>query len=119
MAKHLSIGKKGEEIAIEFLKKDGFEILETNWRHKKLEVDIIAKDGETLVFIEVKTRSTDFFGLPEEYVDYKKEKHLVNAATEYMISVNHEWAFRFDVVAILLRNENDWKVNHIKDAFFP
>lgn len=119
MAKHLETGKKGEALAVNFLQKIGFQILETNWRFRKLEVDIIAKDKDVLVFIEVKTRSTGFFGQPEEFVDPSKEKHLAKAASEYMALINHDWAIRFDVVAIILKNNTDWDLKHIKDAFFP
>ena len=119
MAKHLAKGKKGERIAVTYLEQHGFNILETNWRHKKLEIDIIAKDDQTLVFVEVKTRSTTLFGQPEEFVDTAKEKHLAQAAAAYMVEINHDWAIRFDVVAIVLKNEKDAEIKHIKDAFFP
>ncbi|MEO1261937.1 MAG: YraN family protein [Bacteroidota bacterium] len=119
MAKHLAKGKKGEEIAVTYLEENGFQILETNWRHKKLEVDIIAMDDQTLVFVEVKTRSTAIYGRPEEFVDAAKEKHLARAAAAYMVKINHDWAIRFDVVAILLNDKNNMQLNHIKDAFFP
>ncbi len=119
MAKHLEIGKKGEELAVDFLRTQGLQILERNWRFRKLEVDIIAKDKEVLVFVEVKTRSSKYFGEPEEFVDAKKEQFLSKAAVEYMALVKHDWAIRFDVVAILLKNNNQWGIKHIKDAFFP
>ncbi len=119
MAKHNETGKRGEEIAESLLREKGFTILETNWRHKRLEVDLIAKDGNVLVFVEVKTRSYDYFGKPEEFVDKKKERHLARAAAEYMRQTGHEWAIRFDVVSVLLKNENAWEVEHIRDAFFP
>lgn len=119
MAKHLETGKKGEAIAAEFLVSQGFQVLETNWRHRRLEVDLICKEGDVLVFVEVKTRSTDFFGLPEEFVDKKKEELLARAAVEYIHQVNHDWAIRFDVVAVVLKNESEWEVRHLRDAFFP
>jgi putative endonuclease len=119
MAKHLNTGKKGEAIAAEFLEANGFRILESNWRHRRLEVDLIGMDGDVLVIVEVKTRSTSFFGEPESFVDKKKEELLARAATEYMHKINHDWAIRFDVVSIILKNENDWEIKHIKDAFFP
>lgn len=119
MAKHLETGKKGEAIAQDFLEKNGFRILEANWRHRRLEVDLIGMDGETLVFIEVKTRSSLYFGEPESFVDKKKESLLAQAAVEYTHQINHEWAIRFDVVSIFLKNETQWEIKHIKDAFFP
>ena len=119
MAKHIETGRHGEELAVAFLEKAGFQILETNWRYRRSEVDIIAKDGEVLVFVEVKTRSYDYFGRPEEFVDKKKEGHLARAAAGYMQQTGHEWAIRFDVVAVLKKNENEWQVEHLPDAFFP
>ncbi len=119
MAKHNETGKRGEEIAEMLLRERGFTILATNWRHKHLEMDIIAKDGDVLVFVEVKTRSYDYFGKPEEFIDKKKEQHLARAAAEYMQQTGHDWAVRFDVVSVLLKNENEWQVEHIPDAFFP
>ncbi len=119
MAKHNETGKRGEEIAESLLREKGFTILETNWRHKRLEVDLIAKDGNVLVFVEVKTRSYDYFGKPEEFVDKKKERHLARAAAEYMRQTGHDWAIRFDVVSVILKNENAWEAEHIRDAFFP
>ena len=118
-AKHLLTGKKGEELAVDFLTMNDLTILETNWRYKRLEVDIIAKEGDILVFVEVKTRSYDYFGKPEEFVDNKKEKRLAKAAAEYMVLINHDWAIRFDVVSILMNKENQTEIKHIKDAFFP
>ncbi len=119
MAKHNETGKRGEEIAGDLLREQGFTILETNWRHKRLEVDLIAKDGGVLVFVEVKTRSYDYFGKPEEFVDKKKERHLARAAAEYMRQTGHDWAIRFDVVSVILKIEKEWEVEHIHDAFFP
>lgn len=119
MAKHLEIGKRGEQLALQFLLSKGFRILETNWRYKRLEVDIIAMDGSVLVFVEVKTRTNDFFGKPEEFVDAKKEKLLAQAAAAYMLKINHEWSLRFDVVSVLLRSEGKIEIQHLPDAFFP
>lgn len=119
MAKHIETGRQGEELAVNYLKKAGFQILETNWRHRRLEVDIIAKDGETLVFVEVKTRSYDYFGRPEEFVDKKKEQHLSQAAAAYMEQTGHEWAIRFDVVSVLLKKNGEWQLEHLPDAFWP
>lgn len=119
MAKHLDTGKLGEEMAIGHLRQLGFEILETNWRHKRLEVDIIAKEGDLLVFVEVKTRSYDYFGKPEEFVSASKQQHLAQAASAYMVLVHHEWAIRFDVVSILKGKGGEFQIELIRDAFFP
>lgn len=119
MANHLDTGKHGEEIAAAHLRQQGFVILETNWRYRRFEVDIIAKDGNLLVFVEVKTRSYDYFGRPEEFVTPAKERRLATAAAAYMEQNGHHWAMRFDVVSVLMKNASDFKVEHIKDAFFP
>ena len=97
--------QNGEEIAAEYLRLHGFEILETNWRFRRLEVDIIAREGKTLIFVEVKTRSYDYFGKPEEFVTPAKERRLAAAAAAYMEQSGHEWAMRFDVVAVLKKRD--------------
>lgn len=119
MAKHLELGAIGEQLANSFLMKNGYQILETNWRYKRAEVDIIAKDREVLVFIEVKTRSTDAFGKPEEFITEQKERFMADAASMYMEKIGHDWAIRFDVISIIYRNAQDYHLEHFKDAFFP
>lgn len=119
MAKHLETGKKGEELAVGFLEKLGYQILETNWRHRRAEIDIIAKDGEILVFIEVKTRSDDFFGNPASFVTTKKERFMSDAANVYMEQIGHDWEIRFDIVGIVMWSEERTELRHFKDAFFP
>ncbi len=119
LAKHLETGKTGESIAEKFLKQKGYEILETNWRYSRAEVDIIAKDIDVLVFVEVKTRSYDYYGKPDAFVDEKKEQLMVDAASVYMEQIGHDWEIRFDVISILLKSEKDYQVQHFRDAFFP
>ena len=119
MAKHLETGKKGENFAVEFLKKKGYEILETNWRFRRSEVDIIAKDKKILVFVEVKTRSYDYFGKPESFISARKKILLQDAASAYMRKINHTWEIRFDIIGILLHNPKNIEINHFEDAFFP
>ncbi len=119
MARHNEIGKRGEEIAEALLREQGFTILENNWRFRRLEVDLIAMEENVLVFVEVKTRSNDYFGKPEDFVDKKKERHLAQAAAGYMHQIGHDWAIRFDVVSVLLKNEDEWEAELIRDAFFP
>ncbi|MDF1696055.1 MAG: YraN family protein [Saprospiraceae bacterium] len=119
MAYHNDLGKKGEEIAVNFLKNKGYSILEVNWRYRKSEIDIIAKDQEVLVFIEVKSRSNDLYGRPESFVDQRKQNLIVDGATAYMEKINHDWEVRFDIVAVFFHNEVYQSVDHFKDAFFP
>lgn len=118
MAKHNILGKQGEEMAVQFLKNLGYQIIEINWRAHKFEIDIIAQDKEELVFVEVKTRTTDFFGAPEEAVIHSKQKHLIEGADFYIQENEIDLECRFDVVAIVL-NDSEQKVNHIKEAFYP
>lgn len=113
-----SIGDKGEAIAVDFLDRKGYQILETNWRFSRAEIDIIAFDGEILVFVEVKTRSYDYYGKPEEFVTLKKEKLMADAATVYMDKINHDWEIRFDIISILLPKNKTPIIEHFKDAFF-
>jgi len=119
MAKHNELGRKGEEIAVEFIKRKGYEVLETNWRHRKAEIDIIAKLDEVLVFLEVKSRSTDHFGRPESFVDARKQQLVADAASVYMEEIGHDWEVRFDIISILFHNEMHQSVDHFQDAFFP
>lgn len=120
MAKHIETGRTGEKIAEEYLREKGYEILETNWRFSKAEIDIIARDkDEMLVFIEVKTRSYDYFGAPEAFVTPKKESLLFDAANRYMEMINHDWEIRFDVIGIILKDIGNYQLKHTEDAFYP
>lgn len=119
MADTHDTGNTGEELAVRLLSDKGYIILENNWRYQRAEVDVIAMDGDTLVFVEVKTRTFDYHGKPEEAVDQKKKKLLQKAATAYMEQINHDWAIRFDVVAIQLKSVNGLEIRHLEDAFFP
>jgi len=118
MAAHNDLGKRGEELAASFLEEKGYHLLERNWRFSYAEVDIIAKDDDILVFVEVKTRSSDYFGKPEEFVSAKKERLLTDAASVYMEQINHTWEIRFDIISVIIQASGS-KVSHIEDAFFP
>lgn len=119
MADHIIKGQNGEALAVTFLSEKGYQILETNWRFKRSEVDIIAYDGKILVFIEVKTRATDYFGAPEESINEKKKALLADAASAYMELIDHDWEIRFDYVSIILEDADNFKLKHFKDCFFP
>ncbi len=119
MAKHLQIGKLGEEIACQYLEKKGYKIVHKGWRYKHLEVDIIIKDGAVLVFVEVKTRSNDSYGMPYEAVDWKKQRKLDRAANIYISRTKHEGDIRFDIISILTNEIKNPEIVHIKDAFWP
>jgi putative endonuclease len=117
---HLTTGARGEDLARRYLEAKGYAILEHNWRWRRAEVDLIAKDGDALVIIEVKTRRSDHFGRPETFVDEKKQNMLAGAAAAYMEAIGHEWEVRFDVIAILLDiTTGAHQLEHFPDAFFP
>ena len=107
------LGRAGEVKAAEFLKKKGFKIIKTNYKTYIGEIDIIAEDGEYTVFIEVKTRTSEDFGMPSEAVTIAKQQKYYRVATEYLQKVKKlDTPCRFDVVEI----ENG-QINHIIDAF--
>jgi len=118
MAKNQEIGQKGEDFAVAHLIDKGYLIAERNWRFSRAEIDIIAKKDEVLIFIEVKTRSYDYFGKPEESISHFKERLITEAANAYMRKVNHEWEIRFDIISILLDKSGKMKLEHFEDAFF-
>lgn len=118
-AKHLNTGKLGEGIAREYLEKEGYQIIHKGWRYKHLEVDIIIQDGPVLVFVEVKTRSKDNYGMPYEAVDWKKQNRLDRAANIYISKTKYEGDIRFDIISIIINNEEKPDILHIKDAFWP
>ena len=116
MADHNELGKKGEQLAIDFLVKKQYKILERNYRYLKSEVDIIAQKDRFLVAVEVKTRATDFYGKPQDFVDPKKIKRLLSAIDNYVIEKELEVEVRFDIIAII-HYKQQIKIEHLKDAF--
>jgi len=117
MAIQQEIGNKGEKTAENYLLKIGYEILERNFRAKKAEIDIICKHANTLIFVEVKTRTSTKFGNPEEFVNQAKSAKVIEGAEVYMIENNWKGAIRFDIISILVRNDNV-DVKHFEDAFY-
>ena len=117
MAKHNDFGRHSEIMAQNYLMSIGYKILETNWRSGHKEIDIIAKDENIIVFVEVKSRTNDIFAKPEDAVNFKKIKNIVRAANTYLISHNIENDSRFDIITLLLMPSREYKIEHIKDAF--
>jgi putative endonuclease len=117
MASHNDLGKLGEELAVAFMVKNGYEILETNWLFDKAEIDIIAQKGTLLAVVEVKTRSSLSFGSPQEFVKPKKIQLLVKAINEYVSRNELHVDVRFDIVAIH-KEASDFVIEHIEDAFY-
>lgn len=117
MAQHNELGKKGEQLAVNFLLKNGYKIIERNYRFDKAEVDIIAQKEDILAIIEVKTRSSIDFGNPQDFVKPKQIQRLVKAVNEY-INVNElDIEVRFDIIAIVKEGKG-FKIEHLENAFY-
>ena len=117
MPKHKQTGIKGEQIAVKFLQKNGYNILHTNWRHGKKEVDIIVEKDSILVFVEVKTRNSLDFGFPEESVGHKKKGFLREAAFAYTEANHTRCEIRFDIISIILNKSEIKEIIHFEAAF--
>lgn len=117
MAGHNDLGKLGEEMAVDFLKKNGYRVLQTNFIFQKAEIDIIAKKDNILAIIEVKTRSTTEFGMPQEFVNPKKIQLLVKAVNEYIIQNDIDADARFDIISVHKQGK-EFVIEHLEDAFY-
>jgi len=117
MAEHNVLGKEGERLAVDFLQKNGYNILEKNYRYLKAEIDIIAQKEDTIVVVEVKTRSTPEFGDPQNFVKPKQIQLLVKAIDHYVVANDLDVEVRFDIVAII-KNKQGTKIEHLEDAFY-
>ena len=117
MAEHNELGKLGEELAVDYLKKQGYTILNTNWTFQKAEIDIIAQINNTLAIVEVKTRSSLEFGLPQDFVKPKKIQLLVKAVDAYVVERDLDLDVRFDIIAIHKEGKS-FAIEHLIDAFY-
>lgn len=117
MAEHNKLGKKGEDLAAEYLLLKEYEILHRNYRYQKAEIDIIAKRANLLIAVEIKTRSTPEFGDPQDFVKPKQIRHLVRAMNHFVESNEFDVDVRFDIIAIV-KNKAGTRIEHIQDAFF-
>lgn len=117
MALHNDLGKKGEDLAENHLRKNGYRIIQRNWGAEKYEIDIIASDSEFIVFVEVKTRSSDQWGKPEDAVSKTKIKRIVEAADFYLKANDIEKPARFDIITVVINNKTI-EIDHIEDAFW-
>lgn len=117
MSKHYELGKEGEQLAVDFLKKSNYQILERNWRFQKAEVDIIAQKENTLAVVEVKTRSTNVYGNPQDFVNQKKIKLLTFAINEYVQLKDLDVEVRFDIIAVT-KTKFKTDIEHLKDAYY-
>lgn len=117
MAEHLETGKEGEEKALAYLVDKGYEILDQNWTHGHLELDLVVQKDQVVVFVEVKTRSTKDFGNAESFVGAKKKQHLIKAVNAYVNKKQVDAHLRFDIIGVY-KNGANWEVDHIEDAFY-
>jgi len=117
MSDKIKTGNEGEQFAADFLIQKGFEILARNYRYKRSEIDLIVKKGNWLIFVEVKTRSSSAFGHPEEFVDRRKVKMILEGAENYMYELNWQGNVRYDIVAITMKGTVP-EIVLIEDAFY-
>lgn len=112
-----NLGKLGEEIVAKYLKRNGYKIVEKNYKNKLGEIDLIVKKDNMLSFIEVKTRKNMNYGTPAEAVNYNKRKHIYRTAEYYIIGQNiNKKDITFDVVEVYFHNEYNYRIIHIKRA---
>ena len=117
MAEHNDLGKWGEQIAVDYLLRKGYEILERDWKSGHRDLDIIALDGDIVVFVEVKTRSNRMFTDPVDAVGYQKIRHLQQAANHYVKYRHIDGDIRFDIVSVVGLVGEEPEIEHIEDAF--
>lgn len=118
MTKSHSLGKNGEQLALQYLEDNGYRIIEKNWLTGRKEIDIIAEDDEFIIFIEVKTRMADFQLHPREAVSVPKQRNIIYAAQTYIQRKEIEKEARFDIISIVIDGPKH-ELEHIKDAFYP
>ncbi len=118
MAKHIVLGKNGEEAAVNYLISKGYKIRDTNWRFRKYELDIVAEYSGLLIIAEVKSRSGTYFEQPFQAVHKKKQGFIIEAANAYIQKFEIDSETRFDIISIVARGEG-FEIEHIEDAFYP
>ncbi|MCL2289629.1 MAG: YraN family protein [Bacteroidetes bacterium] len=118
MTEKQQFGRRGEELALAFYTGNKYTILEKNWQSNHLEVDIIAKNDEYIVFCEVKTRSGNAFGEPQQSVTKQKQQNIIRAANYYVLKHQIKLEVRFDIIAIIFNGEG-YNLEHIPFAFTP
>lgn len=110
-------GQLGEDIAVQYLERKGYTIRERNYRFGKVELDIVSEFNNEIVFIEVKTRTSDAMAYPEQAVGKSKQRNIRLAAENFMEEHNLKLSARFDIVAVIKGEK--FEVEHIEDAFYP
>jgi len=116
MAAHNELGKWGEEHAVRYLLQKGYLIAERDWKSGHKDIDIVALDEDTLVFVEVKTRRNRLFGEPEDAIDYYKRRHLQEAINHYIKVHRTDQEVRFDIITVVGTIGSEPEISHIKDV---
>lgn len=118
MAESHDLGQKGEDLAVDHLKKAGFKILFRNWKWGKNEIDIIAENKDFIIFVEVKTRTIDFQMHPLSAITREKQKSIVRAANGYLQKLNIDKEGRFDIITVI-KSVESYQIDHLESAFYP
>lgn len=118
MAQHNITGKEGEDVAVQHLLAKGYRLIARNWEYLKNELDIIAENDQFIIVAEVKTRGTNVFGEPEDFVDLKKQRRMIKAANAFVLERNIEKEVRFDIISVIA-HPGGTAITHIEDAFYP
>ncbi len=117
MANHNDLGKKGEDMAVDFLLKNGYDIIARNYTYQKAEVDIIAQKEDILAVVEVKTRTSADFGDPQQFLKPKQMQRIIKAVDEFVNVNEMDVEVRFDIIAIVL-NKKETTLEHLENAFY-
>lgn len=118
MGESYTFGQIAEQRAVTYLKKTGYEIVEQNYRYRKAEIDIIARKDNFIIVVEVKARSSSYYGAPVSFVNRKKIQLLVMAIDAYIQKNDLDVEVRFDIISYLVEN-GKWTREHIENAFYP
>jgi putative endonuclease len=118
MAESHNLGQKGEDLAVDYLRKTGFNILFRNWKWGRHEIDIIAENHDFIIFAEVKTRSEDFHLDPVKAITKDKQRSIITAANGYLQKFNIDKEGRFDTITVV-KSIDSYKIDHIEGAFYP
>ena len=116
MAAHNELGKWGEDLAADYLQRKGYTIIERDWKSGRRDLDIVAKNGNVIVFVEVKTRRNNLYGQPEEAVDYRKLQSLQQAINHYIKFRHIRQEVRFDIISIVGTIGAEPDIQHIQDV---
>ncbi len=118
MAEHNDLGKEGEKKAADYLRAQGYKIIEQNWIFNHKEIDLIASKDNTLIIVEIKTRSNENWEHPQDAITDKKIRLIVEATEAYIMTNDIDLEVRFDVIAVI-QEDNQWRIEHIEEAFYP